>query len=356
MTTELELVALGARTPVGSTAETSAAAVRAGIARLRQFAFVDASGRPVVLAADPQIDDAIRGPARLLSMLASVLDELLRKVGRGLARRGACDVLLALPEPRPGFPQAEISRTCLAAEVHLAAHGVAARVSVTGHGHAGALAAIEQAIRQLADRARPEDPVFLIVGLDSHHDPDTLLWLEAEQRLAREGVPGGFTPGEGAGGLVLTTAAVRESWRLPRLAVVRGAGVAHEPLSRTSETGSLGVGMHQAVARAVSRLSLHDEAVDAVYCDINGERYRSEEWGLFAMRGFRALRSLDYTAPCDCWGDVGAAFGPLALVLAAQAFVRGYAPGPRALIMAGSDGGLRGAVVLQAPDPTRTRR
>ncbi|MBL8975905.1 MAG: hypothetical protein JNK56_35205 [Myxococcales bacterium] len=289
-------------------------------------------------------------------MLASVLDELLRKVGPGLVRRRACDVLLAIPEPRPGFPETEIARLCSTVEAHLTAHGVAARVSVTGRGHAGALAAVEQAIRGLAERAQPEDPVFLILGLDSHHHPDTLLWLETERRLAREGVPGGFSPGEGAGGLVLTTAAVRASWKLPRLAVVRGAGVAHEPLSRMSETGSFGVGMHQAVARATSGLSLPDEAVDAVYCDINGERYRSEEWGLFAMRGFRALGSLNYTAPCDCWGDVGAAFGPLALVLAAQAFVRGHAPGPRALIMAGSDGGLRGAVVLQASDSTRTRR
>jgi 3-oxoacyl-[acyl-carrier-protein] synthase-1 len=329
---------------VGLTAETSAAAVRAGLSRLREFPFIAASGRPLILGTDPRLDDGARGRARMWPMLEAVLDELLHKVGAGLARRRhECDVLLALPETRPGFPDADAEWLCQAARAHLDARGVPSRAVIAGRGHAGALAAIHQATQRAA-----EDPVFVVLGVESYHHPETLLWLEAEQRLALEGNPNGFTPGEAAGGLVLTTTAVRSAWEAPCLAVVTGAGIAQESLLRTSETGSFGVGMHQAVTRAASGLSLPLDAADAVYCDINGERYRSEEWGFFALRGFQALRSLAYLAPCDCWGDVGAAFGALATVLASHAFRRGYAAGPRALVMAGSERGLRGAVFLQS--------
>ncbi len=351
MTTGLELVATGARTPVGLTAETSAAAVRAGISRLREFSFIDANGKPIVLGSDPRLAHEAQGRDRMWPMLEAVLDELLRKAGPGLSRlRHGCNVLLALPETRPGFSDAEAQALCQATKAHLDARGVPSRAAIAGRGHAGALAAIHQATERVAQRrTQPEDPVFLILGLDSHHHPDTLLWLENEQRLALEGIPSGFTPGEAAAGLVLTTKAVRSALGLPCLAVVTGAGVAQESRLRTSETGSFGIGMTQAVTQAASGLALPQDAADTVYCDINGERYRSEEWGFFAMRGFRMIRSLAYLAPSDCWGDVGAAFGPLATILATQSFVRGYAAGPRALVMAGSESGLRGAVFLQSP-------
>ena len=63
---------------------------------------------------------------------------------------------------------------------------------------------------------------------------------------------------------------------------------------RDSEAGSFGLAMSKAVLDAAAGLSLPDQAADAVYCDINGERYRSEEWGLFATRDHAALRSLQY--------------------------------------------------------------
>jgi 3-oxoacyl-[acyl-carrier-protein] synthase-1 len=91
--------------------------------------------------------------------------------------------------------------------------------------------------------------------------------------------------------------------------------------------------------------------VDTLYSDINGERYRSEEWGFVAMKTPSLWKSLGYEAPGSCWGDVGAAFGTLAGVLAVQSYQRRYARGPRSLVMAGSDSGLRGAMLLQGAQP-----
>ncbi|WP_342377713.1 hypothetical protein NVS55_00330 [Myxococcus stipitatus] len=142
---------------------------------------------------------------------------------------------------------------------------------------------------------------------------------------------------------------MRRRLHLTPLAIVRGACTARERLLRDSDTGSFGVGMTQAVQGAVVGLDSPREGIDAVYSDINGERYRSEEWGFVALRTPSVWKRSGYKAASDSWGDVGAASGVLGAILAVQAFARGYTQGPRALVMAGSDSGLRGAMLLQAP-------
>ena len=87
-----------------------------------------------------------------------------------------------------------------------------------------------------------------------------------------------------------------------------------------------------------------------MYGDLNGERYRTTEWGFAVLREQRAMRvGTSCEMPSDCWGDVGAASAALGVMLAVQAWAREYAKGPRALVWASSEGGLRGAgVVTQA--------
>jgi 3-oxoacyl-[acyl-carrier-protein] synthase-1 len=87
-----------------------------------------------------------------------------------------------------------------------------------------------------------------------------------------------------------------------------------------------------------------------MYCDINGERYRSEEWSLAVLRVPHATKTLDYVAPVACWGDVGAAIGPLSCILATRAWARRYSKGRNALIWCGSETGLRAAIALTAPE------
>lgn len=83
-------------------------------------------------------------------------------------------------------------------------------------------------------------------------------------------------------------------------------------------------------------------------CDINGERYRGEEWGFVCLRLSQYFDDpTAYDSPADCWGDMGAASGPLFIMLACQAIARGYAKGPRALLWTSSEGGLRGAAVIE---------
>jgi 3-oxoacyl-[acyl-carrier-protein] synthase-1 len=133
---------------------------------------------------------------------------------------------------------------------------------------------------------------------------------------------------------------------LRALAHLRGVHSARESAVIAGEDEVLGHGLADAIRGAAASLQLPAEAIDDVYCDINGERYRTDEWG-FAVLRLDALRSTQYQMPASCWGDVGAASGALGCVLAARAWSRGYANGPRALVWGRYDGGLRSAAVLE---------
>ncbi|PTL82724.1 hypothetical protein [Vitiosangium sp. GDMCC 1.1324] len=346
MNAQVEVVAVGARTPVGLTAESSAAAVRAGITRYAEYPFIDPRGEPVVVAADRLLEPKFEGRDRLAPMAESVLEEIEAKIDQKILYGGRLSVLLALPETRPGFSEDDAAWVANALAARFRAKTSNAHVEIAGRGHAGAIRAVEQVVRECSES---RDNLFLVVGVDSYHHADTFAWLERSRRFAQPGIRNGFTPGEGAGCLALMSAGLRRRLRLPQLAIMRGASTAQERLLRDSDTGSFGVGMTQALQGAIAGLDRPREGVDAVYTDINGERYRSEEWGFVALRAPSVWKTPGYKAPSDCWGDVGAAFGTLGSILAVQAFARSYARGPRALVMAGSDGGLRGAMLLQAP-------
>lgn len=345
MTTTLDVVAVAARTPLGATAPATAAAVRAGVAGFAEFPFAMFNGEPVIVCADGEIASALEGHARIVPMIESVLGEAIAALGDS-SYRGRCYLLLALPETRPGFSEADAAAVSEKASALLRTHLPDVRAGVVGRGHAGAIRAVE---RVAEETAKGTDGLFIIVGADSYHHPDTFVWLENDKRFAQPNIRSGFIPGEGAGCLVLATPELSGRLGLPVTATVTGVGTAQESLLRDSETGSFGKGMIAAVEAAVEGLRLPHEGADTVYADINGERYRSEEWGFVAMHSYQAMKSLEYELPGSCWGDVGAAFAPLAAVLAVQSHARRYAKGPRALVMAGSDSGLRGAMVIHGP-------
>jgi 3-oxoacyl-[acyl-carrier-protein] synthase-1 len=343
----LEVIATGARTPLGLNAESTAAAVRAALSSFAEFPFIMANGEPVVVSADAELDARVEGRERLVPMIASAIDEATRTLAQASPYRGPCYLLLALPEARPGFSDDDAQWIKSAVVSLLRVPDWQVRAGLVGRGHAGTIQAIQ---RVAQESARGVDGLFLVVGADSYHHADTFVWLEQNRRFAQPAIRSGFIPGEGAACLVLASSDLRSQMGAEPLATLAGVGLAQETFLRNSETGSFGAGMTEAVRAATSGLQLPSEAIDTLYSDINGERYRSEEWGFVAMNTYPVWKSLEYEAPASSWGDVGASFGTLAAVLAVQSYVRGYARGPRALVMAGSDSGVRGAMVLQGPN------
>jgi 3-oxoacyl-[acyl-carrier-protein] synthase-1 len=344
MAGSIHIVGVGARTPLGDAA-TAAAAVRAGVSGLGQHPFMlDRDARPTPAAVDAELDITHMGPERLLALAETALRDACAPLGAARSLPPRLPVFLGLPAFRPGFSE----RYAAAVRAGLARlDGLPAPLDVTilPDGHAAGLWALATAFERLNDLAFD---VCLVGGVDSYFHADTVEWLDRNRQLAGSVSRSGFVPGEGAGFCLLASDAGLARLDLPQLAHVRAVSVARETkLIKTPEM-CLGEGLTACVRSAVSGLRLPDERVNDIYCDINGERYRNEEWGFVCLRLSEFFDDCTaYHSPVEAWGDMGAASGPLFANLACQAFARGYAGGPRIMLWASSEGGQRSVAVLE---------
>jgi 3-oxoacyl-[acyl-carrier-protein] synthase-1 len=346
MSASVHIIATGARTPLGLQATPAATAVRAGITMLGEHPFmIDQVGDPMPGALDTQLDAALIGPERLLTMAETALREAcapLRNDTPPLHQR--LPVYLGLPEPRPGFTDrdAEAVRSGVAGFKDLPVE--LSEVNIYSEGHAAGLSALAAATKQI------QQGVFeacLVGGVDSYFQPDTMEWLDENRQLAGAVSRSAFVPGEGAGFCLLMAEKAWMRSNLEPLARVITVATGRETKLIKTPDICLGEGLTTAVQDAVSGLSPPTETINDIICDINGERYRGEEWGFVCLRLPQYFDDpTAYRSPADYWGDMGAASGPLFAMLACQATTRSYAQGPRTLLWASSEGGLRGAAVL----------
>lgn len=342
------IVAFGVRTPVGLRDRSAAAAIEAGVGLVQEHPyFIDAAGEALMAAYDTKIDQALTGLERM-----QVFGEYcLRQFALTLPPSTLLDLplLLALPEFRPGFAHADavaIQHTFVGVRGPLRIRSV----HVVAQGHAGALEALHEAARLVTTS---EQQACLVGGIDSWLEPHAIAWLSSLRRLACEGTRSAFIPGEGACFALVVSQAMRRTLALPSLARIRGVGLASEPCSLLSGHDNLGHGLSAAVRAACAGLG-EAERVGNIYCDLNGETYRAQEWGLTVLRSQAWLRDgTRYVAPADRWGDLGAATGIALAILPAAAWQRRHYPvlDPLALLFAGSDGGRRAAILLERPNP-----
>lgn len=329
---------VGARTSIGGDAPRSAAAVRAGINRFGEHPYlIDRGGDPMVIARPLEGLDA-RSDARLASLTRAAASDALA----ALRGRPCPSAAVALPEPRPTLEQ----NLPDAVRAALGALTPPKPAELFPRGHAAAFEALSHASARLRQGA---DELFLVGACESYLDAVTLEWLDANEQLKSQTNRWGFVPGEAAAFCLLTRRATASRLGLPTLASLDAVTLAQEECRIKTDTVCVGLGLSRALRGALAALPA-DAHVDAVYCDMNGERYRADEYGFTLTRvGKRLRRPAEFCAPADCWGDVGAASGVLSLCLAVASARRGYAPGPRALLWASSECGLRGAALLTLP-------
>lgn len=334
------LCGIGARSSLGLDAAATAAAVRAGISGISVHPkFLDKADEPMAFASDALLDEHLPLAERMAQMLASVLAEAgdgTAVTGRGV--RTACWV--GLPEARAGIDES-VGRACSAAftKAGLPVPQVLAR------GHAAGLMALQAAAQCIASRAAD---LAWVAGVDSYQDARTLTVLDQAGWLMSAIHRNGFPPGEGAGACLLASRAAAQRLGLPLLGTVTAVSTAMEPVSiRNTESVCVGAGLTTAFREVIATLRLPGEPITATYCDLNGQRYRNEELVYTLLRTQEAfVDAHDYLCPADCWGDVGAASGPLFVALAVAAAQRGYSKGPRPLLWAGSESGHRSAALL----------
>lgn len=336
MTPRATILGCGMRTPLGFDRASSAAAVRAGISVIGEHPWmIDRFGMPMKVTRDAELDPALEGAERLSALAIPAARAALEPI----AERGAeVAVLLSLGEARPG--QTDALGGAVAERL---AHGIGDIVKTTRvrhwmGGHAGGVLAIEAAAG-LIEEGKAD--FVLAGGVDSYLNADTLEWLDEVEQLHSEGNIYGFCPGEAAGFVLLGHP------RHAGLLDVVGAGSGIEENLIKTEDICLGAGLALAFETAARPLE-EGQTVDRILCDMNGERYRGNEYG------FAVLKCNDmfddaaiFETPADCWGDVGAATGPLCAGLAIEGHQRGYAKGPLTLAWASSEGGRRAAVILR---------
>ncbi|SFM81126.1 beta-ketoacyl synthase N-terminal-like domain-containing protein [Variovorax sp. OV329] len=339
------IVALGASTPVGRDAWASAAAVRAGISGFGEHPFIiDAAGEPVRVARAPWLEPELPAADRMLAMLQPAVDQALVPLA-GMPAAGLRVALsLGLPAVRPGVA-ADLPQL-LASAAAQRWRGQVSAVARFAAGHAAGLFALEAAWTRLAQGALD---ACVVAGVDSYIDADALEWLEQGEQLHGAGPLNnawGFVPGEGAGAVLLMRRSLVERLQLPALARLLGVGSAFEPKRIKTETICVGEGLTQAFRSALAGLP-GSHRVSDVYCDMNGEPYRADEFGFAVLRTKEAFESAsDFIAPADCWGDLAAAGGPLHLALAVAAGHKSYANGPLAFVWGSAEGGERAAALL----------
>ena len=348
VTAPVHVVALGASTAVGRGAWSSAAAVRAGIAGFCQHPYMlDSTGEAMRIAMAPWLDVNLAGIDRLEALLFPAIEEALAPLVESQGHVGQrLALVLGLAPERPGGPSDLVRQMSQRLDKRFG--GLFSARALFRCGHASAAVGLEAALHKLQ---RDEFDACLVAGVDSYIEPEALEWLEACDQFHGAGALNnawGFVPGEGAGAVLLaresTLAALGASASLAR---VLGAGVSMEPKTIKSETICIGEGLTDALRATLGALPA-GALVNDVYCDMNGEPYRADEFGFAGLRVGESFVSLsDFVAPADCWGDVAAASVPLHLILAVAAGAKGYAKGDIALTWASSESGERAAVLLE---------
>lgn len=339
------VVGVGARTPLGFDAASSAAAVRAGISAIQDHPYmIDRFGERMKVTRDTGIDVDLRGVDRAVEIAVSPALDALRPLHAARQTTGV-SLILSTGEPRPGQPEGFAAQVNTRLRSRLAQYAVLEGGGSTAGGHAGGLLAIYHACKAL----RGGKAEFCLAGgVDSYLEPETLEWLDENEQLHSEGNTYGFCPGEAAGFCLLTKLTTARAYGLQPLLEIVGASTASEENRIKTETVVLGEGLGAAFRFLFEEAPI--DPVGRIICDMNGERYRGNEYGFAVIRNpGRFKDAADFETPADCWGDVGAASGPLFISLVTEAEARNYQNAPLSLIWAGSENGSRVAVLLGGP-------
>jgi 3-oxoacyl-[acyl-carrier-protein] synthase I len=343
------VVGLGAVTAVGRDPWSSAAAVRARVAGVTEHPYmIDSTGEPMQVALAPWLDIDLPERERFEALLFPAVEQALATLEESPDGAIRLALALGLPAARPGVPaNLEVALRASIAARFEDRFGLVAMFDV---GHAAGF------VGMLAALMRMDTGVFdacVVAGVESYLAPDSLAWLEENGQLhgaGRAKNAWGFVPGEAAGAVLLAAESVVDRFDVEPFARVLSVGEGREEKRIKTQTVCIGEGLTAAFRDSLTGLPDGAKVTD-VYCDLNGEPYRADEFGFASLRTADAFESAsDFVAPADCWGDVSAASAPLGIMLSAIAAQNGYANGVHALVWASSEGGERGAALLLLPE------
>lgn len=344
-------MAVGMVTAVGIGAKQTTASVRAGIARMAETSLYDKRFQPFTMGLVPdealpplvppleQVVGLTSRQMRMLRLGAVALQEVLKDV----QNITSIPVLVGTADALPGRsdPAGDQFLTHLATQAGIAFNLKASKVFPMGR--AAGLIALKEGFERIASGQATQ---IVVGGVDTYLDLYLLGTLDMEGRILAEGVMDGFVPGEGAGFLLLSsekTVAEKQKPRARVMAVATGVEKGH----RYSEEVYRGEGLANTVQQLFEAVPSTSEPVRTVYAGFNGESFWSKEWGVTYLRSKDKFdEPLRMEHPVDCFGDPGAALGPLMMGLATVGMQKGYLKGP-SLVWCSSDREQRAATLVQ---------
>jgi 3-oxoacyl-[acyl-carrier-protein] synthase-1 len=331
----------GAVTPGGLDLRQTLAAIRAGLSAFEEEFLVEPFADTQLIARVPTHYQLRRTQGTwLLNLAERAISEALRS---GSASAQETALLIATPESfrkHPAFDDVPLAGFLPALTRQMGVTFHAASRVVDG-GAAANVGLIERASEILEAQGARQ---VLLGGVDSFLNDGDLARLRDAKRLAGGENAQGLVPGEAAAFARITLAPEAAGAVVP---AIRGLGVAQEADSVLSDRTSQGRGLLAALRAATASPGPGEPDISFVVSNSNGERFSGLEQLIARARFYQTRRELLATCyPAMTVGDVGAASGALALLVAADSIARDYAPGPVAMCEVASEAGARAAAAV----------
>jgi len=343
------ITGLAAVSPVGLNVKQTCASIRAGISRTQAhpYFFLQLPEPPLsepelaIAAFVPSVDPDLALPDRLLKLALAPMVDLVESAQLRRNDFLSTGIFVCLPDGDRSKQYAGYGEAFGGEYLRRLGIKPGPLLKVYQEGHGATLCGLKDASEALISGSCQ---FAIVVSADSYVDYESLKWLDESYRLKSARNVDGFIPGESAVVLLFETLPHARARDASILAQIEGLGTGLEPDNIWSDKASSGIGH----SIALGQLFNNDEMQIAwLICDLNGESYRSREWGIMLCRSrnrFEGLKAVWH--PADVIGDVGAASGGIHIAMVCKAFERDYAPSDKALILCSSDNGKRSACLV----------
>lgn len=344
------LTHFSAVTSLGINSHESAMCFRAGSVGLRECPILDQEENSVTFCNVPILEPWLLGTERMQALVEMCLTDLLGSA-RALAYQRVKVILLldedqGDPDPQGVVPAEKLGLFVRQKVREATQTNAALEVDVTGGAGFG------DAVNRLSQGLSEGYFEFgLIVTAHSDYSIERIGHLSRNNRLHKPEQLDGVIPGEAAVALVLCQAPTARASGLTPACRVSPAAVTVEKARWDNEHPSFeAAGLTVAARRATEAHQQAGRPIGWVQSDVSAETFRLQELQTVMARIQRRLgppQLLDF--PCQRMGELGATVAAWQVAYAAEAFMRGFAPAPEVLCMAGSEGGARTAFVVSEP-------
>jgi len=347
---KIYVAGVGMVTPIGADAAMTAAAVRAGISGYKYSDFYREDDEKIRMALVPEdvLENSLN--ADILSgeyterqiRLLQLATVALAQLQPALPPDVKLPLFIAGPEQLidGDQPISAVFLENLAKQTDVNLDLAMSRIISTGR--AGGLATINLAFRLFAGS---DAPFAIIGGVDTFCDGAVLETLMQDERLLVGKNKDGFIPGEGAAFLLLAKQPIPLHKNSNKIVCFYEAALGSEAGHRASTEPYRGDGLAAVLAAALD--NAQTSKIKTLYSSMNGEHFFAKELGVAVIRNSESLdEKMKTEHPADCFGDVGAAFGPVIAGITAINLVNNKIGAP-CVVCCSSDKDARSAVVMQ---------